>query len=92
MHQYCSAHHENGMRRVPQRTRLLQHLGEGDLTTCNVQDAEEFVCMMYQVENVAKTDEASVKLFNKWKTLEALHPATDGLQGHIGRAQYQNLI
>ena len=38
--------------------------------------------MLYRVENVAKIDEASVKLFNKWKTLEALHPATDGLQGH----------
>ena len=50
--------------------------------------------MLNRVENVTKTDEASVKLFNKWKTLdsEALHPATYGLQGHIGRAQYQNLI
>ena len=47
---------------------------------------------MYHVENVTKIDEASVKLFNKWKTLEALHPATDGFQGHIGRGQYQNLI
>ena len=36
-----------------------------DLTTCNVQDAEEFVCMVYRVDNVAKIDEASVKLFNK---------------------------
>ena len=61
-------------------------------TTCKVQDAEEFVCMLYRVENVAKIDDASVKLFNKWKTLEALHPATDGLHGHIGRTQYQNLI
>ena len=55
--------------------RLLQHLGEGDLRTSNVQDAEEFVCTLYRVENLTKIDEASVnltkideasvKLFNK---------------------------
>ena len=47
-----------------------------------VQDAEEFVCKFYRVENLTKIDEASVKLFNKWKTLQALPPATDGLHGH----------
>ena len=80
------------MRRVRRVDRLLQYLGEGDLRTSKVQDAEEFVCKLYRVENLTKIDEASVKLFNKWKTFEALPPATDGLRGHIARAQYQNLI
>ena len=91
MHQYCSVPHENRGVFVKEH-RLLQHIGEGDLITSKVHDAEEFVCKLYHVENMTKIDEASVKLFNKWKTLEALHPATDGFQGHIGRAQYQNLI
>ena len=84
-------HHENGMRHVRQVHRLLQHLGEGDLRTSKVQDAEEFVCKLYLVENFTKIDEASEKLFNKWNTLDAQPPATDG-HGHIVRAQYQNLI
>ena len=81
------------MRHVRQVHRLLQHLGEGDLRTSTVQDAKEFVCKFYLVENFTKIDEASEKLFNKWKMLDALPPATesDGL-GHIVRAQYQNLI
>ena len=58
-------HHENGMRHVRQVHRLLQHLGEGDLRTSKVQDAEEFVCKLYLVENFTKIDEASEKLFNK---------------------------
>ncbi len=65
---------------------------EGDLRTYKVQYAEELVCKVYRVENLTKIDEASVKLFNKWKTLDSLPPATDGLHGHIARAQYQNLI
>ena len=74
MHQYCNAHHKNGMRRVRQRDsvkehRLLQHIGEGDLTTCNVQDAEEFVCMLYRVENVAKIDEA------RWEVIQQVEDA-----------------
>ena len=40
--------------------RLLHHLGEGDLRTSKVQYAEEFVCKLYRVENLAKIDEASV--------------------------------
>ena len=46
--------------------RLLQHLGEGDLTTSTIQDAEEFVCKLYRVDNLTKIYEASVTLFNKW--------------------------
>ena len=80
------------MRHVRQVHRLFQHLREGDLRTSKVQDAEEFVCKLYRVDNLTRIDEASVKLFNKWKTLEALPPATDGLHGHIARAKYQNLI
>ena len=80
------------MRHVRQVHRLLQHLGEGDLRTSKVQDTEEFVCKLYRVENLTTIDEASVKLFNKRKTLEILPPAADGLHGHIARAQYQNMI
>ena len=68
--------------------RLLQHLGEGELTTSKVHDAEEFVCKLYRVENVTKTDEARVQLFNRCKALEA----PDALYGHIERAHYQTLI
>ena len=84
-------HHENDMRHVRQVHRLLQYLGEGDLRSSKVQDAEEFVCKLYLVENLTKIDEASEKLFNKWNTFDALPPATDG-HGHIVRAQYENLI
>ncbi len=77
------SHHENGMRHVRQVHRLLQHLGEGDLRTSKVQDAEEFVCKLYLVENFTKIDEASEKLFNKWKTFDALPPATDGCKSPI---------
>ena len=79
------------MRHVRQVHRLLQYLGEGDLRTSKVQDAEELVCTLYLVENLTKIDDASEKLFNKWNTFDALPPATDG-HGHIVRAQYQNLI
>ena len=72
--------------------RLVQHVGERDLTTSKVQDAEGFVCKLFRVENVTKTDKASVTLFNKWKTLEVLPPPSDALHGQIVRAQYQNLI
>ena len=72
--------------------RLLQHLGEGELTTAKVHDAEEFVCKLYHVENVTKTDEARVQLFNRCKALEALPPTSDSLHGHIERAHYQTLI
>ena len=71
---------------------LLQHLGEGELTTAKVHDAEEFVCKLYHVENVTKTDEARVQLFNRCKALEALPPTSDSLHGHIERAYYQTLI
>ena len=50
--------------------RLLQHLGEGELTTSTVHDAEEFVCKLYHVENVTKTYEARVQLFNRCKALK----------------------
>ena len=53
------SHKENGMERVRQRaSRLPQHLREGVLTMSKVHDAEEFVCKLYHVENVTKTDEA----------------------------------
>ena len=59
------------MERIRQMYRLLQHLGEGDLTTSTFHDAEEFVCIqkLYHVENVTKTDDARVQLFNKCKAL-----------------------
>ena len=72
--------------------RLLQHLGEWELTTSKVHDAEEFVCKLYRVENVTTTDEARVQLFNRCKALEALPPTSDALHGHIERAHYQTLI
>ena len=81
------------MERVRQRaSRLLQHLGEGDLTTSKVHDAEEFVCKLYRVENVTTTDEARVQLFNICKALEAQPPTSHALRGHIERAHYQTLI
>ena len=42
--------------------KLLQHLGEGDLTTSKFHDAEEFVCKLYHVENVTETDDARVQM------------------------------
>ena len=39
---------------VVKEHRLLQHLGEGDLTTSKVQDAEEFVCKLYRIDNLTK--------------------------------------
>ena len=80
------------MERIRQMYRLLQHLGEGDLTASKFHDAEEFVCKLYQVENVTKTDDARVQLFNKCKALEVVPPLSDALHGHIKRAHYQTLI
>ena len=80
------------MERIRQMYTLLQHLGKGDLTTSKFHDAEEFVCKLYHVENVTKTDYARVQLFNKCKALEVVPPTSDALHGHIERAHYQTLI
>ena len=76
------------MRHVRQVHRLLQHLGKEDLRTSKVQYAEEFICKLYLVgENFTKIDETSEKFFDKWKTLDALPPATDG-HGHILKLEF----
>ena len=90
---YFSGHTKNTAWSVfVKEHRLLQHLGEGDLTTSKVHDAEEFVCKLYHVENVTKTEAARVQLFNKCKALEALPPTSDALHVHIERAHYQTLV
>ena len=80
------------MERIRQMYRLLQHLGEGDLTTFMFHDAEEFVCKLYHVEKMTKTDDAIVQLFNKCKAIEVVPPTPDALYRHIERAHYQTLI
>ena len=80
------------MERIRQMYRLLQHLGEGDITASKFHDAEEFVCKLYHVEKVTKTDDARVQLFNKCKALEVVPPTSDALHGHIESAHYQTLI
>ena len=57
-----------------------------------MQKSSSVSCRPYHVENVTKTDEARVQLFNKCKALDALPPTTEALHGHIERAHYQTLI
>ena len=76
------------MERIRQMYRLLQHLGKGDLATSKFHDAEEFVCKLYHVENVTKTDDARVQLFNKSKALEVVPHTSDTLKEPIIRPSY----
>ena len=53
---------------------LLKNLGKGELSTETSQNAEQFICKLYNVDSVSTTDEAQVTLFNKSRSPESLRP------------------
>ena len=71
---------------------LLENLGKGELTAETSQNAEQFICKLYNIKNVSKTNEARVILFNKSRSPESLPPTSDALHFHIQRAHYQAAV
>lgn len=71
---------------------LLKDLGTGELTQNTMKDAEQFVCKLYNVQEVASCDNARVKLFFKCKSQDALPPTSDALQFHVQRAHFQSMV
>ena len=69
--------------------QLLENLGKGELTAETLKNAEQFVCKLYNINNMSNTNEARVILFNKSRSPESLPPTSDALQFHIQRAHYQ---
>ena len=71
---------------------LLKNLGKGELTAETHQNAEKFICKLYNLNDVSTTDEARVILFNRSRSPESLPPTSDALHFHIQRAHYQGAI
>jgi hypothetical protein len=70
---------------------LLNDIGKGPLSDKSRQDAELFICKLYNVPS-ATCDKARVKLFCKSKPPELLPPTSDAVKHHIERAHYQSMV
>lgn len=68
---------------------LLSGLGSEQLTSEIEDAAESFVCKIYGLTDITKTDSARVILFKKGLAAEALPPTSNALHYHILRSHYQ---
>ena len=75
-----------------EKHNLLSSVGEGNLTTTKIKDAEKFVCVMYKHEEVESVNQIRVLLFPKCGKPQALLPTRDALELHIRRFHYQSLV
>ena len=71
---------------------LLPSIGEANLTTTNIKDAEKFVCAIYKHGEVEFVNKIRVLLFPKCGKPQALPPTRDALELHIRRSHYQSLV
>jgi hypothetical protein len=71
---------------------LLRDLGKSsDLSKYVSDDAERFICRIYKVIS-ENCNQARVKLFRRFQTIESMPPSSDAAKYHIQRANYQSLI
>ena len=73
---------------------LLSSLGEGNLTTTKIKDAEKFVGGMRnhnEAESVNQIRDSNL-LFPKCGKPQSLPPTRDALELHIRRSHYQSLV
>ena len=66
---------------------LLKNLGKGKLCTETSQNAEQYICKLYNVDSMSTTDEAQVILFNKSCSPESPPPTSNA-----HRITYKELI
>ena len=75
--------------KVFEHCNLLSELGLGSLTNEMEDAAESFVCKIYGLFDLMKTDSARIILFQKGVSAEVLPPTSNALHCHILRSHYQ---
>ena len=75
-----------------QHHELLKDLGKGNLAKETIAETEQFVCRLYNTQDVTTVDKARSQLFMKSRAPESLPPTSDALSFHIMRSHYQATV
>lgn len=71
--------------------KLIEDVGEGQLTSEQSDKAEKFICKIYGQDS-NKTNEARFVMYHRCNIPEMLPPTSDAIRLHIARAHYQSLV